>query len=72
MNGQEFTKKQRHYLRFKRFLDIFVTFFAIIILTPFLFLIGLLVVCTSKGPVFFRQKRVGKDKKYFAFLNFER
>lgn len=70
MNGQEFTKKQRHYLRFKRVLDIFVTFFAIIILTPFLFLIGLLVVCTSKGPVFFRQKRVGKDKKVFRILKF--
>ncbi len=70
MNGQEFTKKQRHYLRFKRVLDIFVTFFAIIILTPFLFLIGLLVVCTSKGPVFFRQKRVGKDKKIFRILKF--
>lgn len=70
MKWQEFTKKQRHYLIFKRLLDIFVTFFAIIILTPFLLLVGFLIVCTSKGPVFFRQKRVGKDKKEFRILKF--
>lgn len=65
-----FTKKQILYLGFKRFLDLFVTFFAIIILTPFLLLIGILVVFTSKGPVFFRQKRVGRDKKVFRILKF--
>ncbi len=70
MGEQEFSKKQRRYLRFKRFLDIFISFFAIIILTPFLFLIALLVICTSKGPIFFRQKRIGRYKIVFRILKF--
>jgi len=70
MANKDFTKKQRFYLVFKRFLDIFTSFIAILVLTPFLFIIGLLVVCTSKGPVFFRQKRIGKDKKVFRILKF--
>jgi O-antigen biosynthesis protein WbqP len=70
MANKDFTKKQRVYLVFKRFLDIFSSFIAILVLTPFLFIIGLLVVCTSKGPVFFRQKRIGRDKKVFRILKF--
>ena len=70
MIGKGFTKKQRFYLVLKRFFDIFSSFFAIVILTPILFLIGILVVCTSKGPVFFRQKRIGRDKKVFRILKF--
>ena len=28
------------------------------------------IKCTSKGPIFFKQKRIGKDKKYFNILKF--
>ena len=70
MTDKGFTKKQRIYLGLKRLFDIFLSFFAIIILTPFLILVGLLVVCTSKGPVFFRQKRIGSGKRVFRILKF--
>lgn len=47
---------------FKRFLDIVLSLFAILILLlPFL-IICLLIVIDDPGPVFFRQKRVGRKK----------
>ena len=30
--------------------------------------IALAIKCDSKGPVLFKQKRVGKDKKHFMIL----
>lgn len=70
MTEQEFTKKQRRYIVFKRVLDVFFSFLAIIILTPFLFLIGILVLITSKGPIFFLQKRIGINKIVFRIIKF--
>ncbi|MFA5283683.1 MAG: sugar transferase [Bacilli bacterium] len=70
MSNKGFTKKQKIYFLFKRLFDIFTSFLAIVVLTPFLFIIGILVVCTSKGPVFFCQKRIGRDKKVFRILKF--
>lgn len=59
---------------FKRFLDIVLSLFAILILLlPFL-IICLLIVIDDPGPVFFRQKRVGRKKNgkitYFSFCKF--
>lgn len=70
MNMHDFTKSQKRYLKFKRLLDIIVSFLAIIILLPFLLIIGLIVKCTSKGPVLFIQKRIGRDKRAFRILKF--
>lgn len=58
------------YLFFKRFFDIAASFLALVLLAiPFL-IIAVVIKCTSKGPVFFRQKRVGKNKKLFTILKF--
>lgn len=59
---------------FKRFLDIVLSLFAILILLlPFL-IICLLIVIDDPGPVFFRQKRVGRKKNgkitYFILCKF--
>ncbi len=59
---------------FKRFLDIVLSLFAILILLlPFL-IICLLIVIDDPGPVFFRQKRVGRKKNdkitYFSLCKF--
>ena len=54
----------------KRLLDILCSFLGIVLLSPLLLILALLVKCTSKGPVLFRQKRVGKNKKYFEILKF--
>lgn len=58
------------YFYAKRVLDVIASFFAIIILSPLLLVLSLAVKCSSKGPVLFKQKRVGKDKKYFQIWKF--
>ncbi len=54
----------------KRGLDIIFSTLLTVLLTPFMLLIALLIVITSKGSPLFLQKRVGKDKKYFTILKF--
>lgn len=63
-------KRQKIYIIFKRCLDIIFSFLAIVILSPLLLLLSLLVKCTSKGPVLFKQTRVGKRKKNFKIWKF--
>ncbi|MFC3927407.1 sugar transferase [Streptococcus caprae] len=54
----------------KRILAIIISGSAIIILSPILILIAILIKLDSKGPVFFKQKRVGKDKSHFMIYKF--
>lgn len=54
----------------KRLGDIFVSFLGILVLSPFLLLIALLIKLDSKGPVLFKQKRIGKNKSTFMILKF--
>ena len=42
----------------------------LIILAPFLLIISLIIKIDSKGPVIFKQKRVGKGKKFFNIWKF--
>lgn len=65
-----FTKRQKIYLPFKRLLDIICSLLAIVVFFPLFLIIALLVKITSKGPVFFKQKRVGKNNKIFYMLKF--
>ncbi|MEN3043961.1 MAG: sugar transferase [Candidatus Hydrothermales bacterium] len=53
--------------------EIFEKFLALIILIfllPFIILIALMIMYESKGKPFFKQKRVGKDKKIFYMYKF--
>ena len=54
----------------KRIFDLVVSILLIILLTPISLLIAILIKCESPGPVFFRQKRVGKDGKLFTLYKF--
>ena len=45
----------------KRAFDVLISLLFIVILSPALILISLIIKLTSPGPVFFMQKRVGKD-----------
>ena len=54
----------------KRALDFLMALCGILVLSPVLALLAVWVKCDSKGPVFFRQKRVGKGKCYFNILKF--
>jgi lipopolysaccharide/colanic/teichoic acid biosynthesis glycosyltransferase len=54
----------------KRLFDIISALIGIIILSPFLMIIALLVVIDSRGGIFYRQIRVGKDTRQFNLLKF--
>ena len=54
----------------KRFFDIVLSALALIVLSPVLLGIAVWIKLDSRGPVFFRQKRVGKNKEHFHILKF--
>jgi len=58
------------YKFFKRTLDIVLSFLGMLVLSPFFLLLVLAIKSDSKGPVLFKQKRVGLHKKHFYILKF--
>ena len=54
----------------KRVLDFLLALAGTIVLSPLLLVLAAWVKLDSKGPVFFRQKRVGRDKRLFSILKF--
>lgn len=60
----------RIYLKIKKLLDKFLSLIGLIILAPLLLILVLVIKVDSKGPVLFKQKRIGKNKKHFQILKF--
>lgn len=58
------------YLKTKRIFDFILSLIGIIVLSPFLIAIIICIKVDSKGPVLFKQKRIGKNKTYFYILKF--
>ncbi len=58
------------YRFFKRTFDIFVSFLGLIILSPILAITAIAIKIDSKGPVIFKQKRLGKSGKEFNIFKF--
>ena len=54
----------------KRLLDILISTAAIILLLPLFLVLYVLVYFSMGSPVFFRQKRVGKEQKIFEMMKF--
>jgi exopolysaccharide biosynthesis polyprenyl glycosylphosphotransferase len=54
----------------KRAFDLLVATVALIALSPLLLIIAIAIRRDSRGPVFFRQVRVGRDGKYFEIFKF--
>ena len=54
----------------KRAIDILLSLIGIIIIGWLILLITIIIKCTSKGPAFFRQRRIGIHKKEFYILKF--
>ncbi len=54
----------------KRLFDFFASLFGILLLSPLLVLIAIAVKCSSQGPVFFLQERVGRSFRRFKIYKF--
>lgn len=70
MEIQKILKRKKFTLFVKRCFDICASLFGIILFLPFYILISLLIKLTSKGPVLFKQIRVGKNGKKFKICKF--
>ena len=55
---------------FKRLLDLLLSFLGIVLLSWLFLILIIAQKLDSKGPIFFKQKRVGKGKTYFHILKF--
>ena len=58
------------YKQIKRYLDITLSLIGIILLMPIFLIIMISIKIESRGPIFFKQKRVGINKTYFEILKF--
>ena len=54
----------------KRTFDIVLSIFAIFLLFPFFLVVSFLIVIDSGFPIFFLQKRIGRDAKEFNIIKF--
>jgi exopolysaccharide biosynthesis polyprenyl glycosylphosphotransferase len=62
-----YTRKQE---RLKRAVDIVLAGASLIVLSPALAVIAALIKTTSKGPLLYKSKRVGRGGRHFTFLKF--
>lgn len=60
----------KKYIIIKNVLDFILSLLALIVLFPFFCIFAIIIKLESKGPVFFKQKRIGKDKKKFYIYKF--
>lgn len=54
----------------KRGIDFLLSLFGLVILSPVFLVLCVWIKLDSKGPILFKQKRVGKNKTYFPILKF--
>lgn len=62
--------RQKIYIFFKRLISIVGSLIGLIIFALPMLIIAIGIKCTSKGPVLFKQKRFGKNKKIFTMYKF--
>lgn len=58
------------YSYLKRALDIVLSLLGMVLLSPLFLLLTVLIKLDSKGPVFFRQERIGRFKRHFYIVKF--
>ena len=64
------TARQKFYRGFKAIADFFIALISLIILSPLFIIVAIAIKADSKGPVFFSQKRIGKNGKLFNCIKF--
>jgi exopolysaccharide biosynthesis polyprenyl glycosylphosphotransferase len=63
-------RENRFYHILKRGTDILIALFLLVLFLPIIPVVTLLIKLDSPGPIFFKQKRVGKNGKNFNFYKF--
>lgn len=63
-------RKKLLYRFIKRFFDVLFSFILLIILSPLMIIISIAIKCDSKGPIIFKQKRMGKKGRTFNCYKF--
>lgn len=58
------------YLKIKRLIDIILSFIGLVVLSPVFLVLIIAIKIDSKGPVLFKQKRMGIHKSHFNILKF--
>ena len=61
---------KKTYRIFKRIIDVVLSFFGLVILSPVFLGITIAIIIDDPGPVLFTQKRVGENKRYFKLHKF--
>ncbi|MEH6908006.1 sugar transferase [Neobacillus drentensis] len=54
----------------KRWLDLVLSIIGLLLFLPIILIIMILIKLDSQGPVYFKQRRIGKNKKEFYILKF--
>ncbi len=62
--------KRPLYNFFKRLFDIVISVLALLLLAIPMIIIGIIIVCDSKGPAIYKQERLGKNGKPFMLYKF--
>lgn len=57
-------------LTLKRIMDLIFSLIGLCVLSPIFIAIALLIKCTSPGPIFFRQERLGQHGKIFRIVKY--
>lgn len=63
-------KRQKFYLVIKRLIDIFGSFLGIVILSLPMLIVAIITKLSSKGPILFKQERLGKNEVPFKLYKF--
>ena len=61
---------QKVYMAIKSSLDFIISLLALMVLALPMVILALIIKLDDRGPVFFKQKRIGKDQKHFMMLKF--
>ncbi len=64
------TSSRHHDLLIKTAFDFFFSGFALLLSAPFFIVISLIIKLTSKGPIFFKQERIGLNGRKFMVYKF--
>lgn len=68
--AHKLTAGQKFYRFLKAVMDFFIALVALIVLVPVFIVVAIAIKIDSPGPVFFKQKRIGKNGKLFNCIKF--